>query len=98
MNISYRSVAKGGRATPCASSDCKEKVAPGVTRPTHSPAARRLVVFLFFVGWISHAALGQILDRGHAIFLGGTIDGALITTGFQGFPSTNITIEFWARS
>jgi len=40
----------------------------------------------------------QITNIGHALTFDGTINAAVITSGFQGFPSTNITVEFWARS
>src|SRR5262245_25879127 len=43
-------------------------------------------------------ASAQVTAVGHALFFDGTTNATAITSGFQGFPSTDITVEFWARS
>src|SRR5262245_55412411 len=47
---------------------------------------------------LSTNCLAQILDAGHALYFDGSTNASLITSPFQGFPSTDITVEFWARS
>lgn len=47
---------------------------------------------------LAPSASAQITNLGHALFFDGTTDGAVVRSGFSGFPGTDITVELWVRS